>query len=332
MARSARRWRNRIAYILFLVVLALATGEIFLRLTGRSGWAEPNKTIEVEPGGSFFRPHPVLGYAGQPGTLQVTLQDSLHFTVSHNEQGYRLTQPPLDSADTRPQIWIFGCSFTHGYGVEDNEAYPWLFQERFPQYQVRNFAMTGYGTYHSLLQLQSLLENEAPPAVVMLAYGAFHDQRNVNSRYWKKALAGQEVAKDIQYPFMRYNEADSLVAYLERPDYTPWTGQRWSALVHFLEKQSNGAEEQELRSGEVTREMIGEMGALCQEKGIEMALLGIFKNPGTEQVLKEFEGKMRVLDISVDTEDPSLRILPDDGHPNAEGHRQMAEKLVNWFE
>lgn len=336
MALRRRRWLSRTTYILFLLALALATGEIFMRLTGRSPWTRPEKTISIEPGDSFFRPHPVYGYAGQPGTLHVTLQDTLQFTVSHNEDGYRRCAPPLDSVDARPQVWVFGCSFTHGYGVEDDAAYPWLLQKRFPQYQFRNFAMTGYGTYHSLLQLQEELKKGPRPALAILAYGAFHDQRNVNSRYWQKALAGQEVAEDIQYPFVRLNEKGQLQSQMENPRYESWPLQEWSALVHFFEKQSNGAHEKELESYRVTQMLIDSIGNTCTADSVPLLLAGIFKNEGTNQMLANFAGKMDTIDIAQDTEDPALRILPDDGHPNTEGHRRMAkilvDRLVNLFD
>ena len=95
--------------------------------------------------------------------------------------------------DSLPEIWILGCSFTHGYGVNDMETYPAQLQELMPGYRVRNFGMDGYGTFQNWMTLRHELAKGQKPALVVLAYGAFHDQRNVTGAKRSTVSKSQKV-------------------------------------------------------------------------------------------------------------------------------------------
>ena len=237
-----------------------------------------------------------------------------------------------DPPDTRPQIWIFGCSFTHGFGVDDKGTYPWMLQEIFPNYQIRNYGISGYGTLHSLLQLEILLKHEEAPAAILLAYGGFHDQRNTSNRYWRKVLSGRQIAEGLRYPHVRFDDNDSLVRGFSNLEYSPFPLMRFSALMHFIELKYNRSEDEALRSMEVTQRLIAKMRSMAEAEGSKFALVGIFRHSDTERMLKHFAEKgVATVDISQDLEQPELRILPSDGHPNAKGHFLMADALAIWL-
>jgi hypothetical protein len=61
------------------------------------------------------RPDPLVGYLCIPGTRRISLVkglDRVDFRATIGPDGYRITHPPSARADTRPELWIFGCSFT----------------------------------------------------------------------------------------------------------------------------------------------------------------------------------------------------------------------------
>ena len=326
--RSLSRWSSHFGYFLFLVMVVAFAGEGGVRLMGYRPWMPPTQSFRVEPGGSFFQLDDRLGYKGRPGSFDLVLEDRLHFHVTHDADGHRITGPQTDTVDLRPQIWLLGCSFTHGYGVDDVDHFPWLLQEALPKWHIRNLGVDGYGTFQNLLELRALLEDSLRPVLVVLNYGAFHDQRNVNNRYWRKALAGREVADGLRFPFLRYNETGQLDTLMESPSYQPWPGQRYSALIHFLEMKSNLVEDQALRGFEITQGLIRQMAAICEEQGIPFLLTGIFKHEGTTAMLKDFQDICATLDISIDVNQRYLRILEEDRHPNAIGHQMMFEALL----
>lgn len=329
--RRKSKLKGNLLYALFLIVFVLAVGEIAVRVMGFSAWSPDRYSFEIEPGDTFFQPDSVLGYRGRPGPFKLILSDVLTVKVTHNAEGYRITEPPNDSMVQRPEIWIFGCSFTHGYGVNDEEAYPWLMQEALPQFTIRNFAVDGYGTYHAYLQLEQLLNRGEAPRAVVLAYGGFHDQRNVNDRHWKKALAGRDIAEGIQFPYYRYTENGNTEVGVESPAYAGWPLMKYSALVHYLESAYSQSESATMKPFKVTRELICKMQKTVEVNGSRFLVANIYQDEGSNQMLQSLDADTERLDISVDLNDESLRILPNDGHPNGKGHRMMADKLLEWF-
>lgn len=328
-----KKWVSRFSYLVFLLVLLFSVGEIAVRLMGFQPWDQAAQSFEVKPTGSFFREDSLLGYAGKPGKFELTLDEQLHFKVSHGPNGYRICEQPSTSDSLpRPEIWIFGCSFTHGFGVNDQDAWPYLLQQQLPKYKIRNFAMDGYGTYHSLLQLRQIRQTLPPPAWTMLAYGAFHNQRNVNSRSWKKALSGREVVDGIQYPYLRYEENGDLSSQLAAPEYKPWPGMRCSAFIHYLELIGNDAESKNLKEYELSKQLLIDFNQEVTALHSKMLLLGIYQNEGTSAMLHDLQNEITGLDIAVNTEKPELRILPSDGHPNAKGHALMADRVLQYLE
>src|SRR5262245_40803185 len=107
------------AYWLVLVGLFVAAAEYILRRRGIEPWRPAPVAVRVSPGGRFFVKHPTLGYTHIPGHFIVTLGTGYSFRVTHLPDTLRITHP-LDSY-SRPgvklEIWIFGCSFTHGWSL-----------------------------------------------------------------------------------------------------------------------------------------------------------------------------------------------------------------------
>jgi hypothetical protein len=324
-----RQLYTRLLYILGVIAILVVAGEITARVLGHRPWKEPHQAISIQPEGSFYVADSVLGYRGKPGRFALRLQDSLDFTVTHDSAGWRQSHTLPDSL---PQIWIFGCSFTHGFGVNDAEAYPAQLQGMLPGYHVRNFGMDAYGTLQNWLTLRDLLRKGEKPALIILAYGAFHDQRNTANRYWRKALHGQQIAEGITYPYIRLDENDSLHITYQQLEYHPLPLQRHLAMLSLLEENWNRSEDEGLRSKHVTEILIQRMANASHHAGAQFVLAGIYKHPETVNMLRTFHTEgIHTVDISQDLEHPSARILPGNGHPNAASHRKMAEALHSYL-
>lgn len=320
----------RLLYVLGVAILLLVVGEITARIMGHRPWQEDIQAIKVEPGGRLYDKDPVLGYRGRSGTYEVTLRDSLQFTVTHDSQGWR---HPRANSDTLPEIWILGCSFTHGYGVSDGDEYPAQLQQLLPSHRIRNFGMDGYGTLQNWLTLRDLLAQGSRPKAVVLGYGAFHDQRNTANRYWRKALHGQQIADGLRYPYIRLDDKDSLHVHYDSLTYHPLPFQRHLALASLIEENWNRSEDKGLRSRYVTEVLIQRMFRLCRDAKASFVIAGVYKHPDTAHMLEVFrlEG-IPTVDISQNLDDPGLRILPGNGHPNAQAHRAMAESLATFLQ
>lgn len=319
-------------YALFLTAVVMGAGELFARWKGFRAWHSQKHKVEIKPEGGLYRVHPKYGYTGKTGTFTLRENDSLSFTVTHDSLGHRITHPPLiqdSSATKKPEIWVFGCSFTHGWGVNDSETYPWLLQAKFPEFEVVNFGMDGFGTLQSVMQLEEAIRLRGSPEWVILAYGSFHDQRNVLSRAWEKSVGAFDVLEGMEYPFARLDPAGELVIDKRELAYEPWPLQSQLAFVHYLESEDNAREEQELEHHQVTDILISWFTARCQEYMASLVLAGIYQQDRTTEVLANAASHSVItVDMSLPPNDPRYRILPSDGHPNALAHQYYADTLA----
>ena len=93
----------------------------------------------------------------------------------------RTKRHPIDKP--RDVVLVLGCSYTLGFGVDDQDTFAWKLQERFPDFDVENFGTAAYGTYQSLLRFRRFLREGHPaPAVVVFGFAEFHGARDRATR------------------------------------------------------------------------------------------------------------------------------------------------------
>ena len=327
MASSRRRVFAAVSFGLALLVAAVGA-EIGLRLLGQHPFSAQPADIRVEPGGRLFRALPEGGYSHFPGEFAVTLPSGYQFHLTHGTNGLRITHPPRGpDAKPRPELWILGCSLTHGWSLNDEDTYPWRVQMALPEFEVVNGGVSGYGTLHQRLLFQELLKQRGKPAAVIVAYGLFHDYRNTFIRIWQKGFAPYNRLPDLVYPFARLNAAGELSYSAAPATYSEWPLQRQSALVHWLEQSANAAEERRVRSHEVSRALLKNWAGACLKEGIPFIVAGISSDAGPMLEWLRAVG-IQAVDISVPLTEPGNTNAPHDGHPSALANRVYAEKLV----
>jgi hypothetical protein len=320
-------------YLLFLTGLFVIGAEVALRARGLMPWSGVDtavSSIRVEPGERFFQPHPVLGYAHIPGKFVVTLgggEKRLRFNVTHLSDTLRITRPveggePGTAA--KDEIWIFGCSLTHGWSVNDEQTYAWLLQERFADLIVVNFGVSGYGTVHSLLQFREALKRKTPK-VAVLAYAYFHDERNTFARTRRKAVAPWNRLGPLVQPYARLDASDQLQYYLADVEYSEFPLMRQLAFAHFLETSYARLERIWLRSHAVSEALVLEMARLAREQNVHFIVANISGPPSLS--FPEHARIPVVIDIAVDLARPENTNMPFDPHPSALAHAQYAARL-----
>lgn len=320
------------AYLLILTIVLLGGGGIIARMKGIRPWHVKNVPVRVEPGGKFFRKHPTLGYAALPGQFTVTLlQTNYSFHVTHLPNGLRITHPlnTYNPSVHKPEIWILGCSFTHGWSLNDEDTYPWLLQERLPEYEMVNFGFSGYGTIHSLIQFREALAKKTPE-IAVLAYADIHDERNTFLRKRRKSIAPWNKLGPLVQPYARLDSNGKLHYYLAKVEYTEFPLMRYSALSYFLEIKWNEIEQKLQQSRKVSEALILEINKLAQEHGVKFILATI----GTDHQMLAFAEKNGIpnVDISVSfRRNPRYMNLPYDGHPSPLATRKYAEHLETYL-
>lgn len=76
--------------------------------------------------------------------------------VMHVDSLSRRVTPVADNLAAKPDRYalFFGCSFTYGDAVHDNETIPYYFQKNNPGFQAYNYGFFGYSPRHMLARLQ----------------------------------------------------------------------------------------------------------------------------------------------------------------------------------
>jgi hypothetical protein len=325
-----------VIFLLFSTSISIAGAELVLRFMGHQPWRTQNNSFFlVEPGGTWVIKHHTLGYTHRPGEFRITFRDGYSFKVTHLSNTLRVTHPreTSDSGRQKDEIWIFGCSFTHGWSLNDEETYPWLLQNEFPEYEIVNFGVGGYGTLQSLIQFQEALEQKKPKLVI-IAYAAFHDQRNVFLRQWRKKIAILPTLRAFPtYPYARISKDGDLISGMAEIEYSEFPFMRHLALVNLIEETYNRRVEDRLYSShKVSKAIIRKFSHLAKENGVEIVVAGIGKDSLTRSMLEHSRGEgIMVTDMSVDLSIPGNRNAPHDNHPSAAANIQYARKLATFL-
>ena len=324
--RSSRR-RSRVWVVAVLAFWFVAI-EGLLRLLGAGPWDPRPVNVQVEPGGSLYELHPTLGYRHRAGEFRIT-QEVLRWTATHGDDTLRITDRPGDEGRgvQRPELWIMGGSFTHGWAVNDWETFPWLLQERLPQYRVVNFGVGGYGTLQSLVQLEHALA-ERTPALVVVAYASYHDRRNVFSRQQRKTLVPWNHLGILRMPRAKLGPGGEIQTEMADATYSELPGMRLSAIVHLVERGLNRLERVWLGEHDVTFAILERMAEIARSEHFDIVVAGLGPDRATTAMLDRCRVRdWTVIDISHDWTDPKLTNKPWDDHPNAAGQRLYAAAL-----
>lgn len=149
------------------VVVAFGLAEAYYINLFKEGDSSTNlhakKTIIY---GNPIQGHSILGYVPSKNSklrIEKFFKDSLLYTYTQtfNEHGWR-TQNDSINIESNNAALFFGCSYTFGEGVENNETASFLFQKAAQnEYRSLNFGVEGYGPHQTLAILENELEKEA---------------------------------------------------------------------------------------------------------------------------------------------------------------------------
>src|SRR5262249_45375581 len=151
---------------------------------------------------------------------------------------------------------LLGCSFTHGWGVNDEETYAWRLQEMLPDYRVVNFGVVGYGTVHSWIQFETAFRGGGKPRGAGIAYARLHAARNTFLRSHRKCLVPFSKLGERRQPYARLDAEGSVRLHEADALYTEFVGMRQSAVVHALERTYNRIEDHFWQSHEVSKALL----------------------------------------------------------------------------
>ncbi len=137
---------------------------------------------------SLHRPDPELGWVLTPESMQyrnrlVDTQGVLQYDVVYSVEGGR--RKTSATPPEGPELVTAGCSFTFGHGLNDQDTWPWLLQEKLPNYRVVNAGCMGYGTDQALLAAEREVKlHPKQTSAVVFGFGDFQIERNRCTQGW----------------------------------------------------------------------------------------------------------------------------------------------------
>jgi hypothetical protein len=319
-------------YILYYPLVIFTFLEVILRFLGFRPYEHTDFKVVSQPPHAYTG-HTSLGIQLNEGAFDITINDHLTFHAIHQSGGYRKTNE--DKHVSQLDVLMLGCSYTYGYGVNDEENFTALLQRRYPNIHIRNAGVVGHGTVQALLLLQEVLKNENPK-LVLLNFSSYHLMRNTLSQAYRSHLSigynraspsAQYQMSAANFPFLTSCE-DSIQQVSWDRIYSHWPGRESLALVHALQKTYDHLIDDIDNQISVTACLIREIAQLCDEKGISFHIVNL--NPSsTTQKLRQQVRELSWLDIGYHFTDTTMTNYPYDDHPNQKGHEFIANQ-IDW--
>jgi tetratricopeptide (TPR) repeat protein len=312
-----------------MLVVTSAAAEVAARLLGHTPFLVKNANIRVEPAGRLYRKHLTLGYAPIPGRQQICYDGKYRWYATHDALGHRITHPVAEiHSPPRPQIWLFGCSYTHGYSLNDEASLAWRLQERLPQYEIVNFAAPGYSTLHSVIQLREALAAGPAPRAAVLLYAQFHDERNPFLRQRRKMVAPFNRLGPLTQPYAQLGADGALRVGMAESVYREPPLLRHSALVNALDEWWNRGEANRTPVREISRRLLLEFAQVAKQRQVAACIAGIQPSTKTQVMLEACrQAGVATLDISFNYERDDNWNPADRWHPSPRANEEMAERL-----
>ncbi|MGD9646089.1 MAG: hypothetical protein AB7U73_10270 [Pirellulales bacterium] len=317
---------------LLLAIVTCVAAELTVRALGYAPRGEARFNERVEPGGSLYRTHPTLGCQMRPGHYRVTMGTGYSFSATHMANSLRVTAADdrSDLADDRAEIWVLGDSFAYGYGVDDDQSFPWRLQAQMPDFKIVNFGVPAYSTVQSLVQLREALAAGGRPRAVVQLYFAEHDSRNTMLRGRRQIFHFWNRLGELTPPYARLIDGQLRVVTGERL-YRPFPFVKQSAAMNAVEQIYVEWEKQRAKAMDhrVTEAVIEEMAQLCRTSGTVLLVAGFSPEPETTSLIEYCQRHGIAADnIQYDWNDPENTNWPADRwHASPLGYQRMADNL-----
>ncbi len=260
----------------------------------------------------LFRPDPVLGWSLTPGySVDVRYRDGVIQKV--DADGWR--HIPRGIPPAGPRIAFYGCSFTYGTGLRDEETFTALLQATYPDLHIVNRGIGGHGSVQNYLQLRRDIAAGAVDAAVF-AILSHHRFRNIpHPNRMRQYLSREWSQLGVEHVPLLQRDARGRCRIVYFPIWQPALER--GGFDAFLPD--------EWMITDATLAALDLVRAEAEEAKLPLAfvLLDALAPRFNAAVRAKFEA---CLDISVPL-DAAHTFLPHDGHPNARANALYAARL-----
>lgn len=276
---------------------------------------------------------PVTGYRARPSGRTratelrngVTIYDVIYST---NDQGWRMTPQHPEAGKAAV---FFGCSYTFGECLNDEEAFVWQLAEKLGKdWQTFNFGFSGFGPHQFLRLLEcgaldSITGRYKETWVFYLGL-AGHELRSGGYSAWDSTGPWYEEDADGQAVY-RGSFADKIGKYRHMLDKFFKKSAVYSLLFKSASVRKADGELQSLQRAIIKT-------AADKIKVLPGASFTLLLWPGNEKLASELTD---ISTLELGPAFPGMRenrdkyVIPGDGHPNALAHSLAAEHIFRYM-
>lgn len=252
-----------------------------------------------------------LGFTTSPGKYKIILtkksqQKKLISLVSLNEKGYRFPYKNINDYDKH--IWLFGCSYSWGWGLNDDEIFTNKTQKNIKTHKIHNYSLPAYGNIHYLIQLKTMLKEEHTPTMAIFMYNYFHPFRNIAAPSRLRNI--ETLGKDLNHPAGYISNGNKLKIKM--------------IPIKFTEEKDPTVEYAKL----ITQQIFSEIKTICEQNNIT-AVIGLQDIAPDDSMISFFKSNnFKLFNMNLDLNKPKMRNYPFDAHPSAKAHSKYAAMLT----
>jgi len=319
---------KKLLVCLFFVIIALAIAEGGLRLAGFQPWLlEPIEDEITWKPNCPWNQDSISGIKLSKGDYKVTYNNQHTILLTNNEAGYRITSSDSIAANStnKTRIKVFGDSFTQGCGLNNDETFCWLLQQKLPNCAVYNYGGPGYAIANIFSQMTKAHQPDSGD-IYVFAYSTAQDYRFSHSvmkslctrpDLWEK-VGILKLNSDLSTEFSPYH-------------YEMWVLSPYSALVNLSENYWNDFLDarQSKQAHQISRLAVSYLNDYCKQRGA-IFLLAAIDQVGAGDMLDHCKKQgIAYTDISVDVYDKKFNQRPYNDQPNAYANELYANRLFN---
>lgn len=329
--------KNRLLYALFILLIIFPLAEIACRIVGYRPYEQAEYKITAQPTNCLIGDS-TFGFALNPGRCQVTINNHVTYRATHEQNGRRKTSGAQAKNDH--SIFLMGCSFTYGMGVNDDETFASILQKEHPAINIENFGVPGFGTTQSILQLQAEIRKRSIPKMVVLHFSKLHFDRNALTPQFRSDLKVGFVKSgphhrgmsNARFPYLKSPKATSFSWCTWDQLYPEWSGRNTFALVNFLalNRERNTLKKMDVVG--ISKELILQISELCEANKIPFRICFLDDDVKIEELRKiAIKNDIPFKNVHLRHTDKKLTQLPYDSHPNKKGHQLIAKTIAPWI-
>jgi hypothetical protein len=196
----------------------LSTYFIFKKVSSKIFNNKDNYERVVANPSPFLIFNEVQGYSNNPGTYTITfkrnIENKINSYVSNvtiNSDGSRYIGMPRVSP--KANIYIYGDSFIFGWGLNDEQTFAYLLQQKFRDLNFHLIAAPGWSLSNALINIEENGKDIKKNDLIILGYGDYYKERHVASPSRMRAFGEPSPSMAVNVKHIKYslNSSGELV-------------------------------------------------------------------------------------------------------------------------